>query len=884
MRECSLMTTALPPSGSPADLTGIDRSAPRTRTAALPTVVSDLLSKLRQQIRWYILCEGLALLAIVCGLYFWGTFVGDSLYFAVTRWELPRWLRGFLLVGLVAGLGAGFLEWLVFRLLRTLRSRSLAMVLEQRFPELDSRLVTAVELADGSLTPHSPIAGSMLQQMIADLTAMTQHIQLSQVFDLARLRRSIIQAAVLLVSIVGLAYADRPAFERWTDGYLALQDTYWNRETELVLKVVLPPGDRVREFQDHHLRHARGADLMLLVEVPPGKKRPAQVQLDFRHGTARGRSRVILPADGDRPLLHTLPGLLDSLDVRLTGGDFTSPERYRIEVVDPPRLDQLVLSCRYPNYTQLNPADDQATDIRVQSTSVVLPAETEFTLTASVNKPIRRARYELEVGGQRVELEATTQTSTTDGPRCTMRSSETRQQWQLPVSADLFTIRTGSRRELALAARLTDTAADWWLSQAASSTQPNGSTPLPRAWLPADAVLKLTLEDEDGLANLEPIRLMIGLKPDEPPVIESRLSGISTSITRSARIPISALMTDDYGLTSARFEYQLDQATEWTPRDLSEPLPLGRKDFRIGRPVARSSSVTGSTAGEGVDLVERFDVLPLDLSPRQRLTVTVVATDNCEIPAIGPQTQRGQKFVFQIVSNEDLLSTLYARELNLRKRFEQILTELKSTRDDLVDQQPLAAKLQSAASRGAESRPAEANSSTGNGSAAPPDTDGSGASGVEAASAKLAGRADRALSQVRKSQEETLAVAYAFREIRDELINNGVDTPQQLERLDLRILRPLERALEQQFAAIDQALGLYRLALQQQQSAGPPLETATSDLQQLIQSLEQILLEMRKLETFHEALELLKSIIGDQDELSEQTRRLRKERALKALE
>jgi hypothetical protein len=41
---------------------------------------------------------------------------------------------------------------------------------------------------------------------------------------------------------------------------------------------------------------------------------------------------------------------------------------------------------------------------------------------------------------------------------------------------------------------------------------------------------------------------------------------------------------------------------------------------------------------------------------------------------------------------------------------------------------------------------------------------------------------------------------------------------------------------------------------------------------------------MRKLETFHEALELLKSIINAENELMEDTRRQRKEKALRALE
>src|SRR5690606_3969525 len=83
------------------------------------------------------------------------------------------------------------------------------------------------------------------------------------------------------------------------------------------------------------------------------------------------------------------------------------------------------------------------------------------------------------------------------------------------------------------------------------------------------------------------------------------------------------------------------------------------------------------------DATERFDVLPLDLSIGQKLTLSVYAEDADDLT--GPNVGRGDnRYVFTIVSNEELLSILYGKELNLRRRFEQIIKEVEQTQQDLI--------------------------------------------------------------------------------------------------------------------------------------------------------------------------------------------------------
>ena len=75
-----------------------------------------------------------------------------------------------------------------------------------------------------------------------------------------------------------------------------------------------------------------------------------------------------------------------------------------------------------------------------------------------------------------------------------------------------------------------------------------------------------------------------------------------------------------------------------------------------------------------------FRVLPLDLKEGQRLVLTVTATDTDDLN--GPHTTRGDPpNTFTIVSAEELQFTLYQKELNLRRRFEQVITAQAAVRN-----------------------------------------------------------------------------------------------------------------------------------------------------------------------------------------------------------
>lgn len=845
----------------------------------LPPEAAAVLNRLRSRIRSYVLWEGLSLVVALLGAIFWGSFLIDWCYFHWSRLELPRWFRAAVLITGTGLLAFGLVAWVLIRLLRSMQSKALALVLERRFPELDDRLITAVQAADDPALIESPITAAMLQQTIADATRTASRLDLGSVFDKTPIRRAVITASVLVASILGLTVTNSAAMERWIAGYLSLRDGYWPRETDLIVRVLVQPGDRVRDFVDSRYKHAKGNDLTLQIEVPAGKRVPDQVQLDVELANGRGL-RAVLTRIGDEPFRHTLPGLLDDAELWVTGGDYTNPRPYRVEVVQPPDVQAVALHCLFPEYTRLNERSGGQvvrTPQQVNGAQTSLPMATDFILETTANKRLHRVRLEGDAGPERWEILLRSPDAGDSEPMAAivLKSQDGRPELKVPWPDALTqAIWSSNRQTVALPFVLAPDGAvklPALLITAAESKTPM-QFPLP---IPPDSVIRVVLEDADGITSTTPSKFTINGIVDQPPTVETTLRGIGSSITRKARIPMAGILRDDYGVVSARFDYRIDDGQAWMPREFQSPPTSTTREFVLQR--------------TETEPFERFDVLPLDLSIGQKLTLTVSALDGCTVPEIPKAAVPGKpesasdaetriglsnseapahraislkKNVFTIVSEEELLSMLYAREINIRKRFEQIITELKQTRQELRQQREKATVV-------SRTKPTSG--------AADGDSAASLAQG-------LAACADRSLHSVRKTAIETSGVESSFSDIREELVNNAADTPLMLQRLDEQIISPLRRINETDFPAADSSLGLFKLALEKNTDPTGPMDGAAETLDAMIQKMELILSEMRELAKFHEVVEQLKANIKAQQDLLEETRRKRKEKAIKALE
>ena len=535
--------------------------------------------------------------------------------------------------------------------------------------------------------------------------------------------------------------------------------------------------------------------------------------------------------------------MLGSLEFTVIAGD-AERRPYFVEVVDPPRIDRLSVLNLYPEHTGLNAFDDQTGQVtrrekQVQGTQISLPAGTDFLLHGEFNKPLVSVRIQTEL----YDVEISRNPADGSAAKLTLFQLDGQihqgGEFALPQNVPWL---AGDGRSMSVPFLLTG-------SGKQEIVTPDGVVNLPLR-LGTDALLRIFLVDEDEIRSSEPTRIAINSVADEPPRIETQLRGVGSSITRKALVPVTGTVTDDYGVLNTHFDYKLEGEEAFHSRDFAH-RPNGAGSFSLQ--ISETQPF------------ERFEVLPLELSIGKKFTLAVSATDGDNLN--GPHTSQGEKYTFQVVSDEELLSILYARELNLRQRLERILEEVKTTRSDLAQQRQRLTEADELRSQTKAGEPTQEIREK-----------------LAAIEFSTTAAARRCLQAVRKNHNETQAIEEAIGDIREEMLNNAVETPQSLERIDERLLRRLKTVNEVDFHDIDQSLGLFRLALQDKMPPMQPLDEGLGQLDLLITHIEEILKAMRSELSFKDLIEQLKDIKNSEMELRQQTERERKRKAIEDLE
>ena len=337
----------------------------------------------------------------------------------------------------------------------------------------------------------------------------------------------------------------------------------------------------------------------------------------------------------------------------------------------------------------------------------------------------------------------------------------------------------------------------------------------------SDRAVVVRFTDTHGLTNRDPITFVISAVPDEPPQVALKLRGISTSVTPTARIPWVGTIADDHGLAAATVAIAAvapAAATDDSPRKFEQP---------IGRVQSGMAVVEFPATAPETLLLE-----PLALSVGSRLTITVAAADQCGLDG-GPNRGQGDPWTLDVVTPEALQAMLEAREVILRRRYESVIADCSQARDRLAGAEPAGDELAVAVARLGES------------------------------SGRAAG--------------EAAEIAAAFRDIRLELDNNGLLTPEVDVRLITQIADPLSGLAENDLPPLAAAC----------RSVANPAGVRDGLVRQadeVLARMRALLAMMMELESFNEVIERLRGVIRTQEEIRADTLEQQKKRAREALE
>ncbi len=773
-----------------------------------------MLTRLRSRIRWFVFLEGIAVAISALLLTFWISLAIDYLPVRFGLPELSRPVRIGLLV-LVFSLVAFVLYRLVIRrVFVRLKDSSLALLVERKYPEFCDSLLTTVNQV-GKPTDNVAVDQEMLEGTRLQAESLVRNVELNSIINSRPLKRSLICAGLLLASVVIFAIAQPETLKLAGKRLYLLENKLWPRRCTIELVGIKinreNPVEGIDELgqtllpKNDEFRIAKGSTLTLMVRADETQRLPTNCSLIYETKDGNGVQnfkRIGVPRNGFQ---------LYSLDGQPFRGILKEIKFY------------------------VRGGDHRIGPYKI---AIVDPPNVESTELA-----VRYPKYILDE----------------DSGRFTDRTLAWSGQAQVPEGTGV-TILSKSNNNLKKVYALDRTNNKMEIIEA-SGNEFEFELPGIR-----DAVnVQFYLCDQDNLVSEQPHTVSIEPIKDEPPVVQTGLTGIGTAVTPDVQIPFSGSVTDDHGLQKTWVEIEVAEADT-----IEEPIRIGDEgeldtliDFKQRRqdigPQYELPTAEGSTLQFVIRSEDRFD---LDQSPN-----------------IGV----GDRYTLDIVTPNELVRILERLEVAQRRRLEQIYLELADARNYLV-------RTKSSRASSMTSDP---------GLIEPGDGDDLSEPGESDAQPEIRKQelrllfAQRAILQTDKSIQEILGSANAFDNIRLQLINNRIDSEDRKKRFSEQIIAPLRligRESMQQLkeGIIELEVNLRDLHLNPEedsilQSADLLAENSIENVDKVLAQLDEVLNVLIKYETQNELLEIVRQMIKQQQALKDRTKKERQRKAFDGL-
>lgn len=483
---------------------------PATTKSFEKSLLLDRLAALRARTRLHLAIDGIASTSLA--------FVSICLLsFGVDRvFRLPRGQRAFMLV--LLGSVCGVLIWrrLVARLRVALPLVELARAVEKMAPQLDWRLVSAVQFLEN----QDPRGSKELAQLVvADAERLAEPLRFSDVLDTQAVARRAFRGAVTLAAGLALVVPGnfRPIARTWFERCVLLSSTVeWPKDTQLT--VTTQCGQVVTEIKDGRLRVAvpRGSDLAVVVSARGVI--PTRASLSFEFAQSRIRGSRPLARLGDNRFRHIFEKVVEDCDFYVRGGD-DEVGPIHVSVVRPPWIDGLTITAEPPRYTRV-----PKKTFGIEAGEMPLPVGTKVTVSAHCTKVLKDGWLDVRFAGTRLDA--------------------------APDHHDAV------------------------IAVDSSSTPgtPRGATLTASFVLDKTAACTIDVRDEDELALERPVALTLRGIPDAPPKVQLMAQGIGQLITPDCTIPIDVKATDDYGLVAGVLKWKTAGPNQ-KPAEGEIPIP-----------------------------------------------------------------------------------------------------------------------------------------------------------------------------------------------------------------------------------------------------------------------------------------------------------------------
>lgn len=792
---------------------------------ALPYDLRSLLAGLRWRIRFYIWLEGLALAVVWLGMMFWIGLGLDYLPVLMGASEMPAVARGVLLAGTGAILAYILYRWVFRRTFVRLGDRSMALLLERRFDDFDDSLVTAVEMAD---RPHHAAVYSheLLVRTTQQARVKAGDVRYLRVFNTGSLTWKLAAAILVAASVVLFYGANAAAFERAAQRLYLLSNEPWPRSARIEVD-----------------------GIEVVRTAAPGESAGRTMTISFNKAgvvkVAKGSNVSLKVRAAQAPEAQVVPQQCTVYYRTKKGGAAIRGERGNVT------MSNFRDSSGWRNFWF-----DGKPFKGVLSTI-------QFDV---VGYDHRVSGYRLEVVDSPAVVETLLDLTFPKYMVDEATSSHLPAENQPYLPAGTFipigtqvTFKFKTNKDLRQAEIVPSDGGQPMLIDIPADAKDRQSFAYRIDGLAGSVTLDISLLDTDNVATERPYRVFLTAVEDQAPLVEVALRGIGSAVTPDVIVPLRGKVSDDYAVHETWFDVQINESGD--PRDVK---------FALGK---------GGAVEQQIDFrYERAEKTGLEIKPGDKLLLAVKASDKFDLTG-EPHVAAGDRYQLDVVAPEELLAQLEVREVGLRRRFELIIEEMTQLRDSL-----LRAKASLSPGAGSGTEPEVPRS----------DDDPEGKTLTPEMKAERAAelrllRVQRAIQQSQKSVAEVLGVAAGFLGIREELINNRVDTEDRKSRLKEQIADPLNKTCAEQFPRLDERLVALETKLRESgvnvnpADTGPPADQAIDQANIVLAELEAVLTKMQDLETYNELLEIVRDLLKDQEKMIQRTEQERKRQTLEDL-
>ena len=487
---------------------------------------------------------------------------------AIVDWLMP--LPSAVRVALLA-VGAGVIGYLLYKyLVQPLRTsltlRDVALNVERNHPDLEDRLVSALEF--GNRESVDPIEAHMLQRLLEDTVARVKGINFKATIDHSRARKHVGIAALVVVGCVVLSLL----FPSEIHTSLLRVLVPWEKtDPILTTRLAVEPGNarilRGKSLPIHVTVTGKSAAKVVLTYRDIGAQQPSTSEVEKDEQQPKTVIGMLQNPDDKRGFAYEIFNIDADMEYFVVANEATS-ERYTVEVFEMPKVTEISVAYTYPDYTGLKPVVQTGTgDVRA-----VVGTQAEIKLIT--NKAIQTASIAIGKSQNRDFYDLF------DDPDDETSDNHGKDVFQQPMIIS------------------------------------NGNTLTTTIDVVADGNYAIQLLCIDGFNNEIPIEYTIRAMPDTVPEVVIKEPGRDVKATKLDEVEIVAEATDDYGVAELKLMYRVG----------SDELQELVMESSASAPIVRSGS--GADPYHLADGAYTFYLEEFDVEPGDIISYYAHATDN----------------------------------------------------------------------------------------------------------------------------------------------------------------------------------------------------------------------------------------------------------------